>query len=236
VDLADRVQRTRLLLDTLNDPYPTPRSLLEPDAGPAASRYVPCDTCRRQGWIRKRRVEVLCLACDGRGWRRRAHDDEPWDAYLEMTLADAADLPREPGRKTPVTTDDAYGWERLQRAYNRHGSYDELRRQLGRLARTHPGRHGLVVAVLVEHEPRRLDASTALHLELGVVTIAIRMRTVRVPSWLWERSAAAENRSVEALAALGWKPGRIAQTLGLPRERVKRTLRRQQQKGHPAAV
>lgn len=237
MDLADRVQRVRLLLDTLNDPYPTPRSALEPDSGPAASRYVPCETCRRQGWLRRRKREFLCLACDGRGWRRRAHDDEPWDAYLELKLLDAADLPREPGRASlPVEGEPPFAWERLQRAYDRHGSYKELRRQLEVLARTHPERHRLVRAVLVDHEPRRLDAGNALQLELGVVSLALRMRSVRVPMWLWERSSALENRSIESLAAVGMKPGKIAATLGVSRERVKRTLRKKRQKSHPIAA
>jgi hypothetical protein len=229
VDLADRVQRVRLLLDTLNDPYPTPRGTLETDSGPTGSRYVPCETCKRQGWIRRQRSEILCLACDGRGWRRREHDDEEWDAYLEMTLADAAELPRELGRPT-LGVEDAFVWERLRRAYDRHGSYQELRRQLERLARTHPDRHGLVRAVLVDHEPRRLDERASLELELGIVTLALRMRSVRVPTWLWERSAAAENRTIESLAATGMKPGKIALVLGVTRERVKRTLRKQRQR------
>lgn len=231
MDLADRVQRVRLLLDTLNDPYPSPHTSLEPDSGPAPSRYVPCETCRRRGWIRRRQGETLCLGCDGRGWRRRAHDDVAWDAYLEMPLDEAAELGREslPAR-LPAEGEPPYVWERLLHLYERHGSYRELRRRLDALALSHPHRYRLVRAVLVDHEPRRLDERAALELELGVVHLAMRMRAVRVPAWLWERSAAAENRSIESLAAMGMKPGKIALALGITRERVKRTLRHQRQK------
>jgi len=219
----------RLLLETLNDPYPTPRGALEPDSGPAASHYVPCEHCREQGWVKQRaRMYVLCLVCDGRGWRRREHDDEEWDAYLGMTLADAAELPREPDMKSRLHVqedDPPYAWERLQRTYERHGSYRALRIQLDRLRAHHPPRHHLVRTVLVEHEPRRLDELAALELELGVVTLALWMPRVRVPTWLIERSAAAERRSTVAeLAAQGLRAGEIARILGMTKKAVRRKM------------
>lgn len=226
-DLAERVQRVRLLLETLNDPYPTPRGALEPDAGPAPSRYVPCETCREQGWIKRRqRAYVLCLVCGGVGWRRRQHGDVEWDAYLDLPLAEAAELPRETPPRAPVPEDDPpYAWERMQRAYERHGSYRQLRRQLERLAYRQPRRHRLVRAVLVDHEPRRLDPAAALELELGVVTLALWMRSVRVPGWLIERSAAAERRSTVAeLASQGLQAGEIARALGMTKKAVRRKL------------
>lgn len=241
--LSDRVQRVRLLLETLNDPYPTPRGALEPDSGPAASRYVPCETCREQGWVRVRqRAYVLCLACDGRGWRRREHGDVEWDAYLGMTLADAAELPREPTRRSPLPAeaDPPYAWERMQRAYERHGSYRELRARLEQLSLSHPYRHRLVRAVLVDGEPRVLDAAAERELELGVIHLALRMRSVRVPTWLIERSAAAERRSsVEELAAQGLRAGEIARILGMTKKAVRRKLttaerRKMQVAGAPA--
>jgi hypothetical protein len=243
-NLAERVQRVRLLLETLNDPYPTPRGALEPDAGPSASRYVPCETCREQGWVRRRqRRYVLCLACDGVGWRRRERDDVEWDAYLELPLDEAAELPREPTRRTlppPGDGEPPYAWERMQRTYERHGSYRQLRVQLERLSYRQPRRYRLVRAVLVDHEPRLLDEVAALELELGVVTIALGMRGVRVPGWLIERSAAAERRStVGELAAQGLRAGEIARILGMTKEAVRRKLataerRRIQRAGAPA--
>lgn len=235
--LAERTQRVRLLLETLNDPYPTPRGALRSDAGPAPSKYVPCQTCRRTGWVKQRRRYVLCLLCDGRGWKRRTAGDIPWDAYLEMPLAEAADLPRE---ATPVSlrrVDEevaeaegryerlSYAWERLQAAYERHGSYAEIRRQLVWLEQVEPRRHKLVRAVLVDHEPRRLEARLERELDLGVLQIALRMKSVRVPPWLIERSAAAERRATIAdLAAQGLRAGEIARVLGLPKKVVRRRL------------
>src|SRR5262245_44112657 len=49
VPLPERVVRVRLLLETLNDPYPTPRSALATEAGPAPSAYVPCEACQGRG-------------------------------------------------------------------------------------------------------------------------------------------------------------------------------------------
>ena len=234
--LADRVQRVRLLLDTLNDPYPTPRGHLQPDAGPAPSRYVPCLTCQRQGWLKRRGRSVLCLACDGTGNRRRRHDEEPWDAYLNVPLAEATPVAREPMTLRQIEEqvaeqegrleDLSYGWERLQAAYQRHGSYRELRRQLDWLAGSWPRRHRLVQAVLVDHEPRRLDAGSELELELGVVQVTLRMRSVRVPPWLLEHAAASERQqTIAQLAALGLRAGEIARKLGIPKEVVRRRLK-----------
>jgi len=235
-NLADRVHRVRVLLDTLNDPYPTPKGHLRPDAGPAPSRYVPCLTCQRQGWLKRRGRLILCLACDGTGDRRRRHDEEPWDAYLNVPLGDAEPVAREPMSLRAIEEQVAeqegryealsYGWERLQRAYQAHGSYRELRRQLEWLRASAPRRHRLVRTVLIEHEPRTLDARAALDLELGVVALALRMRSVRVPPWLMEHAAADERQqTIAALAALGLRAGEIARRLGIPKEVVRRRLK-----------
>ena len=233
-DLADRVRRVRLLLETLNDPYPTPRSALRSDSGPAASRYVPCETCRRTGWVRRRKTTVLCLACDGHGWRRRQHDEQAWDAYIGLPVTEAAGLPVEPPPTQlldPATSESTFAWERLRASYDRRGSYRELRAQLDRLAHAQPRRHRLVRTVLVEQLDRRLTRTDQLELELGVVTIALRMRTVRVPPWLLEHEQQTTNLSIRALAAAGYKPAQIAARLGVSGELVKRTLRRHRQRG-----
>jgi hypothetical protein len=233
-DLAERVQRVRLLLETLNDPYPTPRSALRPDSGPAASRYVPCETCRRSGWIRRRNgLSVLCLACDGVGWRRRQRDEGEWDAYVGLPVQEAVSLPVEAAPRRPdlpAGDESPYQWERLREAYDRRGSYKEVRLRLEELRGIAPRRHGLVRVVLVEQQPRRLSDSDQIELDLGVVTITLRMRVIRVPPWLMEHERASVNQTVLDLAADGFKPGAIAARLGLSREAVKRTLRRRQQR------
>ena len=226
--LAERVQGVKLLLGSLNDPYPTPQGALRPDSGPAASRYLPCETCRSTGSVRARGGYVLCLICDGTGWKRRTVDDREWDAYLRLPLDEAAELPREPepARLQPVTgLDDAYGWERAQRSHERHGSYRDLRRQLDWLRLTHPRWHQLIQVVLVDHEPRELGPRAGLELELGVIALALRMRTVRVPQWLRE-PLTPKTQTVATLAAVGLKAGEIARALGLTKKAVRRELKR----------
>jgi hypothetical protein len=229
VDLSDRVARTRLLLETLNDPYPTPQGALRSDSGPAASRYVPCETCRMRGQVRTRAGYMLCLACDGRGWRRREPGDVVWDAYTELPVDEAAAMPvMATGRRHEEPELDApYAWERARQSHDRHGSYKEVRVRLDQLAGAHLFRYRLVRAVIVDKEPRALSPWDDTHMTLGVVWIAVRMRTVRVPPWIMERSAAAEKReTIGALAADGYSAGEIARRTGMSKEAVKRRIRR----------
>jgi hypothetical protein len=232
-DLADRVTRVRLLLETLNDPYPTPRSALRSDSGPAASRYVPCEDCRRAGWVRKRRgLLVLCLSCDGHGWRRRQRGDGEWDAYVGLPVSEAVTLPVEIVPR-PAILDDAergYAWERLKASYERRGSYKEVRFRHGQLASHAPLRHHLIQVILIDQEPYELAPSHKREIDLGVVSIALKMRSVRVPPWLLQHEQETVNATVRSLAAQGLKPGQIAGRLGLSPEAVKRTLRRQIQR------
>jgi hypothetical protein len=228
-DLAERVQHVRLLLDTLDDPYPPPGTALRPDSGPAPSRYVPCETCRRAGELRVRGGWQLCLLCDGRGWRRRERDEEEWDAYIELPLTEASQLPVPIKLKAPPPPgiEESYAWERDRRRYDRHGSYGELRVQLDRLGIVRPRRYWLVRTVLVEHDRRALEAPEHVQLDLGVLQLALWMRSVRVPGWLIERTKADERRETLAeLAATGMPAGQIARLLGLPKEAVVRRLRR----------
>jgi len=181
--------------------------------------------------VKRRREWFLCLVCDGAGWKRRTRAEKvEWDAYLELPVEQAVGLPTMPvGRRRDdaalAAQEVAYGWERARRAHDRHGSYGELRRALSWLAVVEPERHALIRAVLVDHEQRRLGRVEQAGLELGVIALALRMRTVRVPPWLIERSAAEERReSVEALAAAGLGAGEIARRLGLSKKAVRRRL------------
>jgi hypothetical protein len=225
--LEDRVARVRLLLDTLNDYVPTPHGALRSDSGPAASRYVPCETCRRQGRVKSRSGLALCLICDGVGWKRREPGEAEWDAYVGLPVVVAAALPTMPaGSRAPVN-EDAYGWEQARQMHERYGSYKELRRQLDRLRREHAERHRLVTIVLVDKDPIGLSPYHVAQLDLGVAQLAIWMKSVRVPPWLIERSEAAERReSITALAQDGYTAGEIARKLGVTKETVKRRLRR----------
>lgn len=220
--------RVRLLLETLNDPYPTPRGALVADHGPAPSRYVPCETCQGRGELRARGGWALCLICDGRGWKRREREPE-WDAYVGLPLIEAAALPRESSTKLPLpeeVRESSYGWERLRQTYDRHGSYKAVRVQLDWLSITAPQRGRLVRAVLVDHEPVTLVPVMRVELDLGVVMIAQRIPRVRVPPWLIERTAADRRATVESLAAEGMTAGEIARRLGTSKEAVRRKLKR----------
>jgi hypothetical protein len=229
VDLSDRVARTRLLLETLNDPYPTPRGALRSDSGPAASRYVPCDTCRRQGRVRTRKGYVLCLVCDGVGWKRREAGEEEWDAYLELPVERAVELPTMgvvQVRQEPDVLEESYSWERARQTHDRHGSYKEIRIRLDDLGLVQPVRYRLVRAVLVDKEPVNLSPFDDVEMTLGVVWIALRMRSIRVPPWIMERSRSAERReTIQALHADGYSASEIARRTGLSRMVVRRRIR-----------
>jgi DNA-directed RNA polymerase specialized sigma24 family protein len=130
-------------------------------------------------------------------------------------------------RRDSDVVDDAYPWERARKAHDRHGSYKEVRIRLDQLGDVHRRRHRLVVVVLVDKEPMSLTASAAAELDLGVTWIALRMRSVRVPPWIMERSAAAEKReTVEALIADGYSAGEIARRTGMTKESVRRRIKR----------
>ena len=227
VDLQDRVARVRLLLLTLDDPYPTPRGALRSDSGPAASRYVPCETCRRQGRLRTRSGLVLCMSCDGAGWRRREAGEPEWDRYVELPVAEAVDLPTMGGGQLAQNSqvDDAYSWEVARSSYDRHGSYKEVRLRLDWLGIVEPFRATLVRTVLVHKEPRFLTDYDEVEMDLGVVQITLRMRSIRVPPWIMERSAASERReTIAALHADGYSAGEIARKTGMSRKAVRRRI------------
>jgi len=172
----------------------------------------------------------MCLVCDGRGEKRRERHEEPWDAYVGMSVAEANELPREPPL-SPRFPDEVYEqtftWERVCQVYDRHGSYRQVRTQLDWLSVAAPVRYWLVRSVVVEHQPRELDAEMRAQLELGILMIARRIPNPRVPPWLLERSVAVTVRdSIGRLAADGFTAGEIAKRIGLPKEAVRRKLKR----------
>jgi len=173
---------------------------------------------------------ILCLVCDGSGWRRRRAGEIEWDRYCEMPVAEAVSFTSMPVAITSATESDreqSYGWERARAAHDRYGSYKELRRALDWLRDREPRRYTLVRVVLIDHESRRLSAPDALSLDLGVVSIALRMRTVRVPPWLMERrDADRRQQSIAQLAAEGRTAGEIARRLDIPKGTVRKLLHR----------
>jgi hypothetical protein len=226
--LPDRVERVRLLLTSLNDWLPTPQGALRPDSGPAPSRYIPCETCRATGWVKARSGLVLCLVCDGVGWKRREPGEAEWDAYLGLPLQEAASLPvvTTARRQVEEEREESFAWERARQSYERNGSYKEIRLRLDQLHNVHPPRHRLVTVVLVDKEPVALSPHHDTEVTLGVTWIALRMRTVRVPAWIMERSRAAEKReTVTALYSDGYSVGEIARRTGMNRKVIRRKIR-----------
>jgi len=148
-----------------------------------------------------------------------------------MPLVEAAQMPRASSSPRLGDAEDAgHAWEALRARYDRHGSYRELRRQLDWLSIEHPRRYLLVRRILVDHEPRELDRASGLELRIGVVMIARRMRSVRVPSWLIERGNQRRNRTIEEMAAEGMRPAQIARVIGLSADAVKQKLRKKNQR------
>jgi hypothetical protein len=80
-----------------------------------------------------------------------------------------------------------------------------------------------VVAVHVEHEPLELGPPARLELELGVLALALRLGTVRVPPWLMEPPET-RRASVAELAAAGLGAGAIARELAIPKGTVRKYL------------
>jgi hypothetical protein len=145
-ELAERIRRVRILLATLDEPYPQPRIAVEPDSGPAASKRVPCTACERRG----------CIVCDQTGWRRRRAGEEEWDEYVDAPISEAikpigisgvynreesirrlgqeiAKLEADAAAREGRYDHERYGWEKQLAARDRHGSYAELGRALERL-------------------------------------------------------------------------------------------------------
>lgn len=172
--MVDAAELVAMLLLSRHDYLPglrTATGSLRALPGPAESRYVPCEQCDGVG--RKRGIQTCivcrdrkaagktarvrhgclpCLACDGRGERRRRKSDEAWDAYAGKPLAELENeirdawLASRQGKRLVLadgeSSNGGYHWERERERYRTAGSYDELDRQLRWLAATHPGRHG----------------------------------------------------------------------------------------------
>lgn len=222
---VERVRRVELLLLTLHDGYPTVRGSIETPSGVAEGKRVPCLDCKRQGWLRTRHGLQLCLLCDGTGWKRR-ESEEPWDEYVNLPTAEAAQLPVMPSAPSPAS-DAAYAWERARQAHDAKGSYRELRRALEALAHARPSWHRLVLAKLVYQETRVFTEGAETAILLGVGWLAREMRgPVRVPPWVMEQARAEERRdSIAALRAVGLTNGQIGQRLGMSPKAVKRKLK-----------
>jgi len=169
--------------------------------------------------------------CDGMGWRPRSRHDEPWDAYLELPVAEALELrPTDQGGASRVTEkerSEAYGWERMRLAMRKAGSYDQLERALERMRVVFPSGYRAV--------SRRylwgLDVEVDRGLEVrALIWLSHNMTSVRVPAWLSSSSSSSRNGAsardeVLRLREVGMGAGKIARRLNMPKNRVKKILR-----------
>lgn len=227
--LEERERKVRLLLLTLNEPYPGPQGLrLASLPGPAPSRNVPCDYCRRRGRVKQRTGTRLCPVCDGRGWRGKRSHEPAWDEYVELPVADAVLLPTMsiPPTADPVKAGQSYGWERQVSSYRRHGSYRELERALSLLRGQWPAGYATIRAIYLRDVTVALRGVDRGREQRAVTLLAAEMRgRIRVPPWVMEEASRDRRDSAHSLRAQGIKPGAIARILGISREKVKRLLK-----------
>jgi hypothetical protein len=253
--IEQRVQLVRILLASMLDYLPAPLTasgLIARTAppGPAPGKRVPCGYCRQTGRVRVIRGSRICPVCEGFGWRTRrgprdkpTHPDyeDPWDEYTEQPVAEAVQHPpamssflvdrilerleREQAVRDGDASSERYGWERERVAYDRKGSYNELRRALKLLHRKWPTGYLQVRRVYLRGLTFEQSESDWFYLQAAEEWLARTMRgPIRVPAWLREQSAEIRQRSVAELAAEGLTAGQIARILRLPKQKVRRLL------------
>lgn len=248
-DVTERCRRVRLLLSTCNDAYPRPNDSLGGLAGhlsgPAPSRRVPCPSCARTGYVAGGR---LCLNCGGSGWRRRLKGEDPYDEYTGLPISDVASSASHAApfrleddyRKIGVELDriqstvdsregvyaDAYGWEKAREAWERLGSYRELRRALGRLQGFSPEGYGVLRSVWLMDVPVTMIGKIQQVEQASIIWVQDDMRgEIKVPPWLMEDVFSQRRSTFEQLVSAGKSASQIARDLGLPKKRVKKMLK-----------
>lgn len=249
VDWEARHRKIRALLESMDDWVPGPKITSHGDLpGPAPSSQAPCTWCRRRGWVtRKDWGRYPCPVCLGEGWRRRRPDEPEWDRYVGVPLEDlrvtrtgSHDPHQEELRLTASieriqrvldekegrSDHERFGWERSKAAYDRYGSYKRLRRALIRLHNTFPEAYAAIRRVYVLDVVHLTPHDLALE-EEGVRWIAENIGgDVRVPPWVQQQMAVDRREDVHELAGQGWTAGRIARHLKIPKEKVRRILKR----------
>lgn len=247
----DLLRQVRLLLDTQDDYLPGPSSISLGDmSGPAPSSRRPCDDCRRTGFT----THGLCLVCNGTGLRRatlREQRTDGWDEYVEAPVADAvvpqlsaghdrlaeirrldasiSKIQRTLDAKAGKHVEEAFSWERMRAAYERAGSYKELRRCLGDLRHRWPEGYAVVRRVYTIRLNTLSSRERTIE-DMCVRWLAQEMKDVRVPPWVEQYASEQRNDTIESLHAQGLTPGVIARRLRIPKEKVRNVLRKREQR------
>jgi hypothetical protein len=235
----DRVRATWILCETLLDHLPEARqssSVLGNSAGLTAGRLVPCGRCGGRGRVTGKgnpcatctpRTSpnrnpaygtshgcVVCLICEGTGWRKRRAGDPEWDEYAGVELApEPTDLlgqvrqalaleqerpelrdvalrraDRVLGEMNGVTHE--LGWVDAWKRKAKQGSYAELAAALEVLRDREPNRYGAIWHYVVLNEPIELSAVVQGFLNESMVVLASMMPDrIRVPKQLTDEAA-----------------------------------------------
>lgn len=248
-DVTERCRRVRLLLASVNDPYPTPHdsigSLAGHLPGPAPSRRVPCSVCLRTGFTAGRRI---CPLCGGSGWRRRRKGEDPFDEYTGEPVVDGGssakhgapfrleddyrrlgeqlDQIEQAQQERQGVYSEMYGWEKAREAQERLGSYRELKRALGALQELSPNIYGVVRARWLFGVPVNLIGRAVAIEQAAIIWVQGEMRgEIRVPPWLLIDLFQQRKSRFEQLVQGGYSASEIASYLDLPKKRVKKMLR-----------
>lgn len=177
---SERERRTILLLESLHDYLPSPRTASGSIAaqGPSASPSG-CQTCEGRGSTKY----GPCHTCQATG--QHAPAMESWQLDAEIARLEENTRAREGKDRGSL-----YAWERERRRYERAGDYGALRRSLGRLGEWAPGRVSLVTALYVHHLPVRLSDRVQRELADTIYCLSELMPTpIRVPSWIDQKAS-----------------------------------------------
>lgn len=177
---SERERRTILLLESLHDYLPSPRTASGSIAaqGPSTSSSA-CDTCSGTGRTRY----GPCHTCSATG--QHAPAMESWQLDAEIARLEENTRAREGKDRGSL-----YAWERERKRYERHGDYAALRRSMDRLQQWCPGRISLVAAVHIHRLPVRLSDRVQSELADTVFCVSELMPTpIRVPSWIDQKAA-----------------------------------------------
>jgi hypothetical protein len=174
--MSERVRRTVLLLETLDDYLPTPRTASGAIAAQGPSTVTPsnCATCSGEGCTRY----GSCHACNGSG--QHAPAMETWQLDAEIARLESNERARR--GKLPGGLE---AWERERKRYEKAGDYVALRRALQLLGRYAPTRVRLVTAIHILQLP--VIASDVVRRELADTLHCLSElmpSPIRVPEWV----------------------------------------------------
>lgn len=227
------MENVRILLRTLNDIYPSPRSASpETISGPAPGHTVPCSDCLRSGRVFNSETGwKLCPVCDGRGWRRRHRGEPAFDEYTGETVLEAKRNPNPiVGDVAPALGLDAvevgpYAWERARAARDKSCSYPELERALSKLQIEAPNARHLITMIYFSGLDVRLTPVVRLAEGEVVAWLAREMRgRIRIPRAEYEEQQERRRKRVMALHWEGLEDREIARALGVSMRYVDRII------------